>query len=89
MSKSHLLTKLSIFIGSLGVFALVLAWIAELKGFVLYFEARHWYNDAMILVLIAIWLKLGALYHQKEEICDCSECACFEDHEKESDTVSP
>ena len=66
MSKSHLLTKLSIFIGSLGVFALILAWIAEFKGFVLFFEARHWYNDAVVLLLIAIWLKLGAIYHKND-----------------------
>ena len=66
MSKPHILTKLSILVGSLGVFAFVLAWIAELKGFVLYFEARHWYNDAMILLLIAIWLKLGAIYHKND-----------------------
>jgi hypothetical protein len=67
MSKSHALTKLSIFIGSFGVFAFILAWIAEFKGFVLYFEARHWYNDAMILLLVAIWLKLGAIYHKDDK----------------------
>ena len=66
MSKSHTLTKLSVFIGTLGMFAFVLAWIAEFKNFVLYFEARHWYNDALVLLLIAIWLKLGAIYHKGE-----------------------
>ncbi|MDP3770218.1 MAG: hypothetical protein U1A25_02250 [Candidatus Sungbacteria bacterium] len=67
MEKSHKLSKLSIVSGFLGVLALLLAWCAEYRGFVLGFESRHWYNDAMVLLLIAIWLKLGAIYHKGEK----------------------
>ena len=65
-SKSSLLTKFSILFGSLGVLALLLAWSAELRGFMLGFEARHWYQDAVVLLLIAIWLKLGAIHHKDD-----------------------
>ena len=46
--------------------AFLFAWVAELKGFVFRFESRHWYNDAIVLFLAAIWLKLGAIYHKND-----------------------
>ena len=52
--------------GMLGVLALFLAWGAETRGFVFGFESRVWYNDAIIFLLIAIWLKLGAIYHKED-----------------------
>ena len=52
--------------GMLGVLALFLAWVAETRGFVFGFESRVWYNDAIIFLLIAIWLKLGAIYHKED-----------------------
>lgn len=66
MSKSSKLTKLSILFGALGMLAFLFAWVAELKGFVFRFESRHWYNDAIVLFLAAIWLKLGAIYHKND-----------------------
>ena len=60
-----MLKKCSAFVGILGVLALFLAWFAETRGFVFGFESRVWYNDAIIFLLIAIWLKLGAIYHKE------------------------
>ena len=60
-----MLCNISVAVGSLGILGLLFAWCAELRGFVFGFEARHWYSDAMVLVLIAIWFKLGAIYHKK------------------------
>ncbi|GEM_PF-6803676 len=65
--KSHTLKKLSAVVGSLGVCTFLLGWWAEYRGFVFGFESRVWYNDAIILLLIAIWLKLGAIYHKEEK----------------------
>lgn len=67
MNKSHMLKKISAVTGFLGILSLLLAWGAEFKGFVLGFESRHWYNDAMVFLLIAIWLKLCAIYHKSPE----------------------
>ena len=66
MNKANKLTKISIVTGFLGIGAFLLAWCAEYRVFVFGFESRHWYNDAMVLLLIAIWLKLGAIYHKGE-----------------------
>lgn len=64
MNKAKTLTNISIGIGFLGIIALILAWIAESKGFAFNLDSRHWYNDAIVLLLAAIWLKLGAIYHK-------------------------
>ena len=66
MQKSHMLKKASVITGFLGILAFVLAWRAEFSGFIFGFESRVWYNDAIIFLLIAIWLKLGAIYHKGE-----------------------
>ena len=66
MNISRILTKLSILFGFAGCVAFIFAWIAELKAFVLGFESLHWYQDATVLLLIAIWFKLGAIYHKSE-----------------------
>jgi len=68
MSKmSHKLKKFSAVIGLLGIVAFILGWCAEYRGFVWGFESRVWYNDAIILLLIAIWFKLGAILHKGEQ----------------------
>lgn len=66
MKKVHMLKKASVITGFLGILALLLAWRAEFSGFIFGFESRVWYNDAIIFLLIAIWLKLGAIYHKGE-----------------------
>ena len=66
MKKSYMLKKCGGFVGVLGIVALMLAWFAEMRGFVFGFESRVWYNDAIIFLLIAIWLKLGAIYHKED-----------------------
>lgn len=66
MKKAHMLKKVSGIIGCFGLLALILAWRAEFSGFIFGFESRVWYNDAIIFLLIAIWLKLGAIYHKGE-----------------------
>lgn len=63
MKKANILIKISVVTGLLGIIAFGLAWYAEFKGFILGLESLHWYFDAMILMLIAIWTKLGAIYH--------------------------
>ncbi len=62
--KSHILIKFAACTGCLGIFSFLLAWLAEFRGFVFGLESRVWYNDAIIFLLIAIWLKLGAIYHK-------------------------
>ena len=66
MNKSHKLKKCSAVTGLLGILAFFLAWRAEFSGFVWGFESRVWYNDAIIFLLIAIWFKLGAIYHKEQ-----------------------
>ena len=61
-----MLKKFGGIVGVLGIMALILAWVAETRGFVFGFESRVWYNDAIIFLLIAIWLKLGAIYHKED-----------------------
>ena len=66
MKKSHMLKKCSAIVGVLGILALFLAWWAESHGFILGFESRVWYNNAVVFLLVAIWFKLGAIYHKGE-----------------------
>lgn len=68
MGINEVLTKLSIVFGTFGV----LSWfIASLLHWTRYgvprLSAADWMMDAGVLVLIAIWLKLGAIYHQSKE----------------------
>jgi len=62
MEKAGFLTNLSIAVGLLGIVALLLEWAAFL-GF-LKAPAGFWFNNAIILLLTAIWMKLGAIYHK-------------------------
>ncbi len=64
MEKSKTLTNLSIIIGLLGVLALIGAWVAGAEGTVLGMSQQHLFWDAAVLLLVAIWLKLGAIYHK-------------------------
>ena len=62
MKKAETLTNLSIAIGFLGVLALIAEWLAFLG--VVATPPGFWFNNAMVLLLVAIWLKLGAIYHR-------------------------
>lgn len=59
------LTNLSILAGFLGILAFLGAAIASFpEGNVWLFGVKQWYGAGAGLVLIAIWLKLGAIYHK-------------------------
>lgn len=65
LSNAKTLTTLSIIIGILGVISLILAWAASPEKPVLGLSETHLFYDSIALLLIAIWLKLGAIYHKK------------------------
>lgn len=58
------LTNASIFVGFLGVLALLGAWYVGTEGFLWNMSQQHLFTNSIVLVLIAIWLKLGAIYHK-------------------------
>ncbi len=62
-NRSSVLTRWSIVVGLLGVIALVLEW-ASFAGFIP-FPPGFGFQNAIVLVLLAIWLKVGALYHKQ------------------------
>jgi len=65
MNKSSILTNWSIALGVLGIAAWIIGGLLQLlgnKSFI--FPYWHYWIDSGILLLIAIWLKLGAIYHK-------------------------
>ena len=62
-NKANTLTNVSIIVGVLGVAAFVLEWSAFLG--VTNFPPNFWFNNALVLLLVAIWLKVGAIYHKQ------------------------
>lgn len=62
--KLDTLTTLSIVAGALGVLALLGAWLAGPRELFFGLTEQHLFADAAVLLLIAIWLKLGAIYHR-------------------------
>ncbi|MDP1625252.1 MAG: hypothetical protein Q8L64_05830 [bacterium] len=67
MKLSKILHVLSIIAGFLGVLALIGAWLAGENGTVLGFSQQHCFYDAIVLVLVAIWLQLATMHHMMLE----------------------
>ncbi|MBI2451035.1 MAG: hypothetical protein HYV52_01700 [Parcubacteria group bacterium] len=63
MEKSKKLTMMSIKIGGLGIIAWAIGGILQWTGGSLWVPYWHWWADGAFLMLAAIWLKLGAIYH--------------------------
>ena len=63
--RAETLTTLSILVGLLGVLALIGAWVIGPTGALAGMTQQHLFTDSAILLLIAIWLKLGAIYHKR------------------------
>jgi len=53
-------------IGTIGMLALIGAWIAG-SGTFLGMTQTHLFSDAVVLMLIAIWLGLGHISHKWQE----------------------
>lgn len=64
MKRAETLTNLSIAVGLLGVLALIAAWLVGPGSALAGMSQQHLFTDAVVLLLIAIWLKLGAIYHK-------------------------
>ena len=66
MDKSSILTNWSVVLGVLGIAAWIiggfLQWLGD-KSFI--FPFWHYWVDGGTLLLIAIWLKLGSIYHKQ------------------------
>lgn len=61
----HVLTVVS---GVVGFLSLLGAWWTQLRGTPLWgMSQEHLFNDAKVLVLLAIWLALGVLIHRDQE----------------------
>ena len=65
MKWSSTLHTLTVLVGCMGVLALLGAWFTGENGVFLGFSQEHLFNDAITLLLIAIWISLGTLIHVK------------------------
>jgi hypothetical protein len=63
MKISKVLHIVSVIAGFWGVLALVGAWLAGQDGTIWGFSQQHCFYDAIVLVLIAIWLQLATMHH--------------------------
>lgn len=64
MGTAKTLTVLSIIVGLLGIVDLVLAWQTYGGGRIMGYGPDFWFFKSIVLLLVAIWLKLGAIYHK-------------------------
>ena len=67
MKWSLVLHIITVIVISIGILSLIGAWIAGEDGTFLGFSQAHFFNDATVLVLIAIGFGIGTLFHQREE----------------------
>ena len=67
MKISKVLHVVSVIAGFLGVLALVGAWCASRKCLVLGMNETHLFMDAIVLVLVAIWLQVATVHHMMLE----------------------
>ncbi len=63
MKLSKLFHIVSVVSGCAGVVALLGAWSAGTTGTAFGFTQPHLFIDAIVLVLIAIWLQLATMHH--------------------------
>jgi len=57
----------SVIAGFWGILALIGAWLAGENGTIWGFSQQHCFFDAIILMLIAIWLAVSTMHHMKLE----------------------
>lgn len=67
MKLSKVLHVVSVIIGFWGVLALIGAWLAGENGTIWGFSQQHCFFDAIILVLIAIWIQIATMHHMMLE----------------------
>ncbi len=67
MKLSKIFHILGAIMGWVGVIALFGAWNAGTSGTAFGFTQNHLFMDAIILVLIAIWMQLATIHHMKLE----------------------
>ena len=67
MKWSPILHGVAAISGVVGLFALVMWWIALLREGASPFSAEHLYNDATALLLLSIAFGIGTLIHQNQE----------------------
>ncbi len=67
MKLSKIFHVIGAIVGWVGVIALLSAWFASKNGLVLGMSETHLFMDAIVLVLVAIWLQLGTIHHMMLE----------------------
>ena len=67
MKISKVLHIVSVIAGLWGVLALIGAWLAGENGTIWGFSQQHCFYDAIVLILIAIWLQIGTIHHMMLE----------------------
>ncbi len=67
MKLSKIFHVASVLAGLLGVVMLLGAWVAGENGTAFGFTQPHLFMDAIVLVLIAIWVQLATIHHMKLE----------------------
>ncbi|MDP2789148.1 MAG: hypothetical protein Q8O46_03825 [bacterium] len=67
MKLSKIFHVIAAVVGWVGVGALLSAWVAGENGTAFGFTQTHLFLDAIVLVLIAIWMQIATLHHMKLE----------------------
>lgn len=67
MKKSKIFHIVSALVGLVGVVLLLGAWSTSANGSAFGMSETHLFNDATVLVLIAIWMQLATIHHIKLE----------------------
>ena len=61
----RMLCNWSLAVGAVGLLCLFSAFLASVsENSVLILGERQWYGGGIALMLVAIWMKLGAIYHK-------------------------
>jgi hypothetical protein len=67
MKLSKIFHVKSVIIGFLGVIALISSWCVGPTGDLWGMDQSHLFQDALIFILIAIWIQLATMHHMKLE----------------------